>query len=199
MPAGVTGHTRIGRGGVYGAACRPSSVIGEFNTARLRLRPVRLDDIDILVELNSDPEVMRCITGRPSTLEEVVVELNACLGARWLAFDRAGAFVGWVGAIPVAHDAEYNLGWRLRRTAWGHGFATEAALVLVNELFSARGPRRVFAQTMAVNERSRALMERIGLRYARTFHEAFDDPLPGTEFGEVEYELTREEWLTSNG
>jgi RimJ/RimL family protein N-acetyltransferase len=170
-------------------------VIGEFNTARLWLRPVRPDDVDILAELNSDPEVMRYVTGRPSTLAEVEVELDACLGARWLAFDGAGAFLGWVGAIPVAHGTEYDVGWRLRRTAWGHGFATEAALALVNALFLARA-RRVFAQTMAVNERSRAVMERIGLRYARTFHVAFDDPLPGTEFGEVEYELTRDEWVT---
>ena len=48
--------------------------------------------------------------------------------------------------------------------------------------------------TMAVNTRSRAVMERIGLRYARTFHPHFDDPLPGTERGEVECELTVEEF-----
>jgi RimJ/RimL family protein N-acetyltransferase len=170
-------------------------VIGELNTARLWLRPVRPGDVNILAELNSDPEVMRYITGRPTTLEEVEVELETCLRARWLAFDDAGEFLGWVGAVPVADGSEYDVGWRLRRTAWGKGFATEAALALVNALFSA-GARRVFAQTMAVNERSRSVMERIGLRYTRTFHVAFDDPLPGTEFGEVEYELTREEWVT---
>ena len=144
-------------------------MIGELSTTRLWLRPVRLEDVDILAELNSDPEVMRYITGRPSTLEEVKVELEACFGARWLVFDDAGAFLGWVGAVPVANGSEYDVGWRLRRTAWGRGFATEAALALVNALFST-GARRVFAQTIAVNERSRSVMERIGLRYARTFH-----------------------------
>jgi len=168
-------------------------VIGELNTTRVRLRPVRPEDVDLLAELDSDPEVMRYITGRPSTLDEVEVELQASLGARWLLFDDAGAFLGWVGAVPVADGSEYDIGWRLRRTAWGSGFATEAALALVQALFSA-GARTVFAQTMAVNERSRSVMERIGLRYARTFHLAFDDPLPGTELGEVEYELTRDEW-----
>jgi RimJ/RimL family protein N-acetyltransferase len=66
-------------------------------------------------------------------------------------------------------------------------------VALVNALF-ADGATRVFAQTMAVNERSRSVMERIGLRQARTLRLELNDPLPGTELGEVEYELSREEW-----
>ncbi len=75
----------------------------------------------------------------------------------------------------------------------GRGFATEGALALIDALFEA-GATRVFAQTMAVNERSRRVMERCGLRYCRTFRLEFDDPLPGTELGEVEYDLTRAQW-----
>lgn len=48
---------------------------------------------------------------------------------------------------------------------------------------------------MTVNTPSRATMASVGLRYVRTFHQDFDDPLPGTEQGEVEYAITREEWL----
>jgi RimJ/RimL family protein N-acetyltransferase len=47
---------------------------------------------------------------------------------------------------------------------------------------------------MAVNTRSRRVMEKAGLRYLRTFHLQWDDPIPGTEHGEVEYELLREDW-----
>jgi len=47
---------------------------------------------------------------------------------------------------------------------------------------------------MAVNARSRAVMERCGMSHTRTFHLDFDDPLPGTEEGEVEYEITRDDW-----
>jgi RimJ/RimL family protein N-acetyltransferase len=47
---------------------------------------------------------------------------------------------------------------------------------------------------MAVNTASRRVMEKAGLRYARTFHLEFDDPIDGTELGEVEYELRREDW-----
>ncbi|MEE9414604.1 MAG: GNAT family N-acetyltransferase [Acidimicrobiales bacterium] len=168
-------------------------MIGEINTARLWLRPITSADVDLLVELNSDREVMQFISGQPSAREEVEIELEDSLGARWLVFDDAGTFLGWVGAVRVADGSEYDIGWRFRRACWGKGFATEAALALVAALFST-GVKRVFAQTMAVNERSRSVMERLGLQYARTFHLEFDDPLPGTELGEVEYELTRETW-----
>jgi len=168
-------------------------VIGEISTERLVLRPMRRSDVDILVELDSDREVMRYLTGRPSSPEEVHAEFEGSLGTRWLVFDHSGAFLGWVGAVPAAEEREYDIGWRFRRASWGSGFATEATVALINALFSA-GARRVLAQTMAVNQRSRSVMERVGLRYARTFHLEFEDPLPGTELGEVEYELTREEW-----
>lgn len=59
---------------------------------------------------------------------------------------------------------------------------------------TAVGHRWVFAQTMAVNAASRRVMEKCGLRYVRTFHLAWDDPIDGTEEGEVEYELLRTEW-----
>lgn len=55
--------------------------------------------------------------------------------------------------------------------------------------------RRVIAQTMAVNAGSRAAMEAVGMRYVRTCCQRWDDPLPGAELGEVEYEVTREAWL----
>ena len=60
---------------------------------------------------------------------------------------------------------------------------------MIDEAFR-RGATRVTAQTMAVNERSRSVMERCGMRHVRTFHVDFDDPLPGTEHGETEYEIT---------
>lgn len=52
----------------------------------------------------------------------------------------------------------------------------------------------VAATTMAVNTGSRAVMAKAGLRYERTVHVAWPDPLPGTEHGEVEYRLRRDSW-----
>lgn len=151
-------------------------------------------DLDLLVGLNSDDEVMEFITGRASTVEETADEFEGALGTRWLAFERDGkSFVGWVGAIPSRSGDEYDVGWRFKRDAWGRGFASEAACDVINQLF-ASGAQRVFAQTMAVNARSRALLERLGLRLGRMFVLDVEDPLPGTELGEVEYEVLRSEW-----
>lgn len=168
-------------------------MIEDFTTDRLSVRPLGSDDLDFLIELDGDVEVMAFITGRPGTPERIAAELEGSLGTRWLVFDADHTFLGWVGAVPDVSGVEFDVGWRFRRDAWGHGFATEAARALIDALF-AEGARRVFAQTMAVNERSRAVMSRVGLRYNRTFHLHFDDPLPGTELGEVEYELTRDDW-----
>ena len=84
-----------------------------------------------------------------------------------------------------------ELGYRLKASAWGRGYATEGARALVRKGFDELGVRRVWAETMAVNRASRRVMEKVGLRYVRTFHVHFDDPLPGAEHGEVEYELRR--------
>lgn len=168
----------------------------EIETARLRLRPIRVDDVDLLVGLDSDHEVMRFLTGRPSTATEVAASIGASIGNRWIALDRAsGEFVGWFGLAPRGGDA-FELGYRLMRRWWGFGLATEGARAMIDEAFAKRGATRVMAQTMAVNQRSRSVMERCGMRHQRTFHVVFEDPLPGTEHGEVEYELILDEWLS---
>lgn len=135
--------------------------------------------------------------GRPSDRDQVEATVRAALGSRWIATDRTtGAFVGWF-AIPPSGDDEYELGYRLKRDAWGQGLATEGSLALIDLAFEERGAQRVWAQTMAVNTRSRAVMERCGLRHLRTFHLQWDDPIPGTEEGEVEYELPRADWVAA--
>jgi RimJ/RimL family protein N-acetyltransferase len=87
-----------------------------------------------------------------------------------------------------------ELGYRLRRVAWGKGYATEGSRALVRKAFADLGLEEVHAETMAVSTVSRRVMENAGLRYRRTFHLHFDDPIPGTEDGEVEYAVTRAEW-----
>ena len=169
-------------------------MLDRLDTERLALRPITLGDVDLLADLDGDPEVMRYLTGRPSTREQVEQAVRENLGWRWVATDRAGGdFVGWFGLVPV-EDGTYEVGYRLARRWWGRGLATEGTRALIDAAFSMLGATRVTAQTMAVNERSRRVMERCGMRHVRTLHLEFDDPLPGTELGEVEYELTRDLW-----
>jgi len=178
-----------------------------LQTSRLRLRRFTTVDADNLVALDGDPEVMRYLTnGKPTTREaienQVLPSILRCYeqsdAGRWAAEDLAsGEFLGWLSLQPPTDGSttELDLGYRLLRSAWGRGYATEGARALIRKAFTSLGTQRVLAQTMAVNTRSRRVMEKAGLRYLRTFHLQWDDPIPGTEHGEVEYELLREDWL----
>ena len=173
-----------------------------LRTDRLVLRRFTESDVDNLVELDSDPKVMRFLTGKPTPRAEVENRLLPMIlgfyasgpAGIWAAEDRAtGAFLGWL-ALEPGEDDQVELGYRLRAETWGRGLATEGSRALVRVAFDELGVGRVWAQTMAVNTASRRVMEKAGLRYLRTFHEHFDDPVPGTEHGEVEYGLRRAEW-----
>jgi RimJ/RimL family protein N-acetyltransferase len=89
---------------------------------------------------------------------------------------------------------EPELGYRLRKSSWGKGYATEGSRALIHTAFTALGARRVYAETMVVNLASRRVMEKAGLRQVRVFHQPWPDPIEGDEHGDVEYALTKSEW-----
>jgi RimJ/RimL family protein N-acetyltransferase len=187
-------------------------------TERLVLRRVTAADVDNLLALDGDPEVMRYLEPRTRSRAEIEAEVVPFFldlyaryrdYGRWAADTRdGGEFVGWFGLRPVrpspdaivhwpdapADSDVAEVGYRLRRSAWGHGYATEGARALIRRAFTDLGVQEVVATTMAVNTRSRAVMAKAGLRYARTVHLTWDDPLEGNEHGDVEYRLSREEW-----
>ena len=159
------------------------------------LRPITLDDVDLLVALDSDPAVMRFINGgEPSARAETERIVQRSLGHRWVAFERdTNGFVGWFGLRP-SDPRTRELGYRLRRDAWGRGLATEGARALIAEAFTNLRVTRIRAQTMTVNTASRRVMEHCGLRVVRTFHLEGLVPIEGSDEGDVEYELTKAEW-----
>jgi RimJ/RimL family protein N-acetyltransferase len=168
-----------------------------LHTDRLALRPLGEGDLGDLVAMNGDPEVMAFICS-PMTADEVEAELPD------LVRDH-GDFGLWAGLVNgqfagvwfLSRDPEDpragEIGWRLPRHAWGHGYAVEGARALVAHAFDTLGLTRLWAETMAVNARSRQVMERLGMTHARTYVGEWDDPLPGWEQGEVVYELTASE------
>lgn len=174
-----------------------------METDRL-LRDFVPGDIDELVRLHNDPAVMKHLTGGApisrATIEAEYHERFVAYGYRAGVEKVSDRFIGWYGLHDARGGGDEDepgdqwLGYRLHRDAWGHGYATEGVRALIDEGFRQRGVQRVRAATMAVNAPSRRVMERAGLTYVRTFHEEWDDPLPGTELGEVEYALTREAW-----
>lgn len=185
-------------------------------TDRLMLRRFTDADVDNIVDLNADPEVMRYLTGGKPTARDVVRDE---IIPRWLAYyerydsygfwaaiDKAtDGFLGWFHFRPDPDDPQpdgtdrggIELGYRLRRATWGKGYATEGSRALIHKGFTEVGVKRVYAHTMAINTASRRVMEKAGLRYVRTFHPDWEDPVPGYEHGEVEYALTKGEWEAS--
>ena len=177
-----------------------------LETERLRLRRFTPDDADLLVDLDSDPEVMRYLTGgRPtsrdriesSTLPQIVETYARDPGLGVFAtFTRdAGEFVGWFMLVRNEDSpaGEAELGYRLRQAAWGNGYATEGGVALLRHGFVTLGLRRIVADTMAVNSRSRHVLDKLGLRYQHTYFPSYA-PIPGSEHGEVRYALDRDEW-----
>ncbi|MGW4940032.1 GNAT family N-acetyltransferase [Actinoplanes sp. NPDC004185] len=188
-----------------------------LETDRLVLRQFTAGDVDHIVELDSDPAVMRYLTGGRATpreeVRDVVLPFWLAYHERgeqfgfWAAVEKAsGRFVGWfhfrprpdgppaVGDADADADAGVELGYRLRREFWGQGYATEGSVALIRKGFTELGVERVYAETLAVNLGSRRVMEKAGLRYIRTFHQDWPERIPGDEHGDVEYALTRAEW-----
>lgn len=178
-----------------------------LETERLSLRQFTGDDVDNLFGLNNDPEVMRYLTGgRPTpreTLRDEIIPFHLGVYERldrlgtWAAESTAtGEFLGWFHFRPGpdADITNIDLGYRLRRSAWNQGYATEGSRALVSMGFTDLGVQRVFGHTMTVNTASRRVLEKCGLRLVRTTPCDGPDVIDGSEQGEVEYALTRPEW-----
>jgi RimJ/RimL family protein N-acetyltransferase len=187
---------------------------------RLALRRFTAADTGGLLALDGDPEVMRFLGAPARTLREVrdgVLARLLAYHARyrdfgfWAAETRSDReFTGWFGLRPVTPSTPAamvdwpdsppgnisvaELGYRLRRSAWGRGYATEGARALVRRAFAELGVIQIVATTMTVNTASRRVLEKAGLRYARTVHMDWPDPLPGNQHGDVEYRLERHDW-----
>jgi RimJ/RimL family protein N-acetyltransferase len=178
-----------------------------LETQRLVLRQFTEADADNLVSLDADPDVMRFVTGGvPTSRDQIENEfLPAFLGyyqryegfGFWAAVEKAtGEFLGWfhLRPGPDAVPGEVDLGYRLRKAAWGKGYATEGSRALIAKGFTELGVQRVVAQAMAVKPASRRVMEKAGLKLVRTFHQPWPCPMEGDHFGDVEYALDKADW-----
>ncbi len=159
----------------------PDALIGE----RIRLRRWRPQDLDGLVAMHADPEVMQHLMpldGRAG---------SDAAGARMRRhFDDHGfglwvievpgvsAFIGYTGLVHVPYEAAFTpaveIGWRIQRAYWGRGYVTEAARLSLTDGFERVGLQQVIALTVPANQRSRAVMVRLGMRHDPA--EDFDHP-----------------------
>ena len=160
-----------------------------LETQHQRLRQFTPADADYLFHLDNDPEVMRYINGGTPTPREAI-ENDILPGfchyderfpdfGVWAAELKAtGDFLGWFSLRPT-NDAHYEaaLGYRLRRAAWGKGYATEGVQALIHQGFTTWGLQRIVATTYEENLASRRVMEKAGMTFVRSFRITPDDIL----------------------
>ena len=152
-----------------------------FETSRLLLRPRTLADTDACITMDDDPAVTRFVSGPWSDAwaHRAFVEARTRgpyppgLGYWTIARrNEPASFIGWVLLIPAdGTGPDIEIGWRLRRDAWGCGFATEAAAAVLHHAFATLKLPEVVAEIRPDNVGSLRVAEKIGLkRRAMVFH-----------------------------
>lgn len=147
-----------------------------MKTERLLLRQWRDEDRGPFAALNADPEVMAFFPRllRPEQSETTLGRLRAGIADRgygfWAVELRAcGRLIGLAGLREVRDDYHFTpaheVGWRLAREHWGHGYATEAGAAALAFGFEQVGLEEIVAFAVADNARFRRVMERRGMSY----------------------------------
>jgi len=156
-----------------------------IETPRLRLRSWQECDRPAFAALHADPEVMRDAGGpldrsrSDAKLDRYVAAFERYGFTRWAIASHAGGFLGYAGIMPSRPDhplgEHVDIGWRLVRSAWGRGHATEAAQAALQDAFTRCGLTEVLAYTTADNARSQAVMARLHLRRDASRHFIYRD------------------------
>jgi len=177
----------------------------EFNTDRLRLRQWRVADREPFAALNADPKVMEFFfTPLDRVASDAMADRCQALIAErgwgfWAAeLKHANEFIGFVGLhIPSAElpfSPCVEVGWRLASQYWGKGFATEAARGVLRVGFELLGLSEIVSFAAVRNVRSRAVMERLGMREAASTFEHPGVPVGSAVRQHCLYRLSREHW-----
>jgi RimJ/RimL family protein N-acetyltransferase len=165
-------------------------------TQRLRLEPMCDAHLDGLYAINSDPAVMRYITGKPDTREQTQAMIDT-VRARWIAFGfswwsfierETGQLIGAGCVQHLGRDSAnpLELGWRLRQDKWRQGFASEAAARMAGFAFDTLAGELVCAVCAPENRDSARVMEKLGMHYKG--HEIW------YERDTAVYQITRAQW-----
>jgi RimJ/RimL family protein N-acetyltransferase len=166
-----------------------------LQTERLTLRMLRESDLDAYAEMCADPEVMRYLgDGQPLSRPMAWRNLAQMVGhwslrgyGLWAAEERSsGVLVGRVGCWNPEGWPGFEVGWMLRRSFWGRGYATEAARASLQFAFIQLQQPRVISLIHPENAASRRVAERLGERLQGST-EVLGKPA-------LVYRITREEW-----
>jgi RimJ/RimL family protein N-acetyltransferase len=154
----------------------PPATVPELRTSRAVLRQWRDEDREPFAELNADHEVMEHFPGvltraeSDAFVDRIIGGMTERGWGLWaVEITATGGFAGFVGLNPVTFDAPFTpaveIGWRLGRSHWGQGIATETARAALSWAFATLGLDEVVSFTSTSNLRSQRVMERLGMHH----------------------------------
>ncbi|MEM9045033.1 MAG: GNAT family N-acetyltransferase [Pseudomonadota bacterium] len=182
-----------------------------FESERLAFRPLQTRDIDLAIEQWTDPDVVRYVAERTYSEQELIDEMPivtrrcgaGCIGIWALTEKATDEKIGSIFLLPMPvelDDTEWDLligeeipegdievGYILKRAAWGKGYATEACMRMLQFAFEDSPLREVVATIDPDNHASRHVLMKCGLRQMGTIR-AYQADIPG-------FKITREQWL----
>lgn len=168
-----------------------------FETDRLILKPRTIDDLENCIKMDIDPKVTEYISGiwngshkHIAFLKERILESYPLGLGYWSIFlrDNPTDFIGWIHLLSVQDNMQAaEIGWRLKHLAWGNGYATEAARTIITHAFETADINQIVAHTHSANNRSKAVMKRLGFKYITDFIYKGKIPSSSYEVGREEY------------
>lgn len=145
-----------------------------LETPRLILRQFTEADAPLILQLNSDPEVLKYVPEPVLQFNEQAMEVirNIILPqytnrlGRWAIHTKSNhEFIGWCGLKLLAAPDEIDLGYRFRQIAWGKGYATEAAKHVLDYGFQQLRLKEIFGKAHVENIASVNVLKKIGMKY----------------------------------
>ncbi|MBW8348825.1 GNAT family N-acetyltransferase [Bacillus sp. IITD106] len=150
-------------------------------TLRLQLSDWKETDLEPFSRLNADEQVMMYFP-KPLSKEEtnvfhqsILSELKECgFGLYAVEVKENKEFIGFIGFHKATFKADFTpcieIGWRLKKEAWGKGYATEGASACLQYGFNELGFSDVYSFTSDVNKPSKNVMKKIGMNFIKTFN-----------------------------
>ncbi len=152
-----------------------------FQSSRLYFREFTKDDVELLFDLNNNPNVIKFVHEPAPTFENVTdILVNVILPqyklyshGRWAVHLKSNdEFIGWCGLKYIKDADEIDLGYRFRENYWGKGYGYEAAKATINYGFSILKLKRIVATALPENIASWKIMEKCGMNYLENIIDA---------------------------
>ncbi|MEO6406352.1 MAG: GNAT family N-acetyltransferase [Ferruginibacter sp.] len=148
-----------------------------LETDRLFLRRFTLNDSKLLLDLNSDPEVLKYIHELPlksaeeatAILQDIILPQYLRNLGRWAVhLKQTQEFIGWCGLKYLEENEEIDLGYRFFKKYWGNGYATESASASLNLAQTKLNLSTIVGKAHLENIASQKVLEKIGMQYDKS-------------------------------